>query len=265
MAIWLRKEGSAVGIDGDVIRREELASLTEIDRGFIDMQQHAARMVSEARARAEIIVAEAEEKASAIFDAAEKKFENCARLGYAAGKQNAVAEVHAAMLDRSLQDKRALGAMQERIGGLVLRAVEQIIDGDRAALFKRAAAILGRELADASFLTVTVNPSDAQTVRSVFREIGEEMSWPIQANVVEDNGTSQGHCLCEWDYGVLDASLKTQLKSLRSSIRKAIQDEDPPDVQVESESHAAASAHSLDQNAEFEADEEGEVEYATEE
>lgn len=237
MAIWLRKEGG-IGIDGDVIRREELAALTEIDRDLAGMKQHAARIVGEAQTRAEQIVADAKKDAAGIREAAQKKYENSARLGYAAGNQKAVAEVHAAMLERSVQDRRALAAMRERIAAIVMRAVEQTIDSDREALFKRAAKILSREMADASFLSVTVHPSDAAAVRSVFREIGEQMAWPIQANVIEDVRAEKGHCLCEWDYGVLDAGLTTQLKGLCSAIRKTIRAGNQPDARDAGEAHA---------------------------
>ena len=256
MAIWLRKEGG-IAIEGDVIRREELAALTEIDRDLAGMRQHAARIVDEAQTRAEQIVSDAERQAAEIREAAQKKYEDSARLGYADGSQKAVADVHASMLERSVQDRRALETLRERIASIVMRAVEQTIDGDRAALFKRAAKILSREMADASFLTVTVNPADAEAVRTVFREIGEQMAWPVPANVVEDEQAEKGHCLCEWDYGVLDAGLTTQLKALCSAIRKTIQAGNRPETQDASEAHAGYDAHEAHQEHEAYEEHEG--------
>jgi type III secretion protein L len=225
MVIWLRNDDSGIGIDADVVRREELAMLTDIDHGFIDMQQHGARLLAKAHRQVEELIGDAEKKAGDILVSAQRKFDNSSRLGYASGNRKATDEMHSRMLAHSMDDKRALTLMQERMADIVVKSVGKMVGSDdRGGLFQQAAKMIGRELAEASFLTVTVHPSDASKVRAVFLEIAEEMHWSVHANIVENMDAKKGDCLCEWDYGVLDAGLSTQLQALRRSVKKILKE-----------------------------------------
>ena len=222
MVIWLRGDAGNVGIESDVIRREDLAMLTDLDRGFLHMQRHTADLLAQAQRESGELIRQAHEQAAAIVSAAEKKGEKSVRLGYAAGYQKGIDEIHAQMLGRSLDDQGTLTLMQDRMAGIVVKAVEQIVDSEGCAgLFRRAAQIVARELENATFMTVSVHPSDVPAARSAFAAAGEEMRRPLQVDVVENRQARPGDCLCEWDYGVLDAGLSQQLQGLRRSLKKA--------------------------------------------
>ncbi|RFP09343.1 HrpE/YscL family type III secretion apparatus protein [Duganella sp. BJB488] len=224
MVIWLRGEGG-VGIQAgaDVVRREDLARLSDIEHGFVDLQEVGARWLAEAHGEAAAVRAAAEEEARQVLEAAQLQFERSARLGYASGRRQAADALHAEMLARVGDDRRALLCMRERLAGIVLRAVERItMDEDRAGLFRRAAAQLGRALEEASFLTVSVHPQDGPAARAAFAEAARQMDWPVVAEVLDDAAASPGDCRCEWDYGVFDASLSIQLRAVQAAVRLAL-------------------------------------------
>jgi type III secretion protein L len=224
MLIWLRGDASAVGIDSDVIRREDMSALSDIDQGFIDLQQHGARLLSQKHQEAAVLMETAERQAEKLLFAAQKKFDNSARLGYASGVRQATEKLHAYMLERMLDDRQTLARMQERLADIVVKAVRQLtMSDDRDGLYQRAATTVGRELSHASFLSVTVHPDDAARVRTVFATIAEQMRWPVAAEIIENQHAAPGACLCEWDYGIFDGGLNVQLQALQHAVKKVLQ------------------------------------------
>lgn len=229
MVIWLRGDNSPLGLGADVVRREQLARVIELDEGWQAIEQRGATLLDEARSSAAAIVAAAEQRAGAITADAERRAASSARLGYAAGRQQALDEHHARMQACARDDRAALMAMRERLTDIVYQAVQRLLACTaRDGLFQRAAEMVGAELDQASFLTVTVHPDDAYKVRQLFGEAGTG----LRPTIVEDAGAGVGACLCEWDSGMLDAGLPAQLAALRKSLRQALADAavDGPDA-----------------------------------
>ena len=227
MVIWLRGEAGPLGLGTDVVRREQLVQVLELDQGWQAIEQRGAALLEDARARAAAIVAAAGEQAGAIVADAERRSANSARLGYAAGRQRALDEHHARMQTRVRDDRATLMAMRERLTAIVHQAVQRLLACTaRDGLFQRAAEIVGAELEQASFLSVTVHPDDACKVRQVFAEAG----LALRPTIIEDAGAGVGACLCEWDSGVLDAGLPAQLAALRKSLRQALEEVDDTDT-----------------------------------
>ena len=221
MVIWLRGEHGPLGLGADVVRREQLAQVLELDQGWQALEQRGAALLEAARAQAEAIVAAAGERADAIVAEAERRGAHSARLGYAAGRQQALNEFHARMRDGARDDRAALMAMRERLAAIVYQAVQKLLACTaRDGLFQRAAELVSAELEQASFLTVTVHPDDAYKVRQLFGEA----SGGLRPTIIEDAGAGVGACLCEWDAGMLDAGLPAQLAALRQSLRRALDD-----------------------------------------
>lgn len=220
MVIWLRGDHGPLGLGTDVLRREQLAQVLELDQGWQAIERRGAALLEDARARAEAIVAAAGEEAGAIVADAERRSANSARLGYAAGRQQALNDHHARMGERVRDDQAALTAMRERLTAIVYQAVQKLLACTaRDGLFQRAAELVGAEIEQASFLSVTVHPDDAYKVRQLFGEAG----WAVRPTIIEDAGAGVGACLCEWDAGVLDAGLPAQLAALRKSLRQALE------------------------------------------
>jgi type III secretion protein L len=173
-------------------------------------------------------VADAEARAAAIVADAERRTAGATRLGYAAGHRQGLADAHARMEAGARAGREALMAMRERLAAVVFAAARKLLtEAPRESLFRRAADLVGAELEQASFLSVTVHPDDAAHVRQVFGRPG----WTLRPTVVEDAALAPGSCVCEWDDGVLDAGLPAQLAALRRALGQALDAAPDPGAQ----------------------------------
>jgi type III secretion protein L len=220
MVIWLRGDTGPLGVGGDVVRREDVAQLLALDAAAQALDARGAALLVEAEQRAAAIVAAAEARAAAIEADAERRTAGSTRLGYAAGHRQGLADAHARMQAGARDGRAALQSMRERLAAIVFAAARKLLtDAPRESLFRRAADLVGAELEQASFLTVTVHPDDAAHVHQVFAGT----AWAVRPAIVEDAALAPGSCVCEWDDGVLDAGLPAQLAALRQSLDRALE------------------------------------------
>ncbi len=221
MLIWLRapkfvdNDLSGVGIDGNVIRREDCAKLTSLDEGFA-MLDKARRGLDEERAAAQ---EQMQEEAQQIYARALKE-------GEEQGRQLALQEWYERTLG-AFADYRAIQKrMRERLAELIASAVEQIVQvEDSKALFLRALSSLDQIAEGASFLTVSVNRNDFAKAQQVFDEFANEWGrrgQPIKIIVHADKDLPAGSCICESEFGIVDASLHTQIQAMRAALERAL-------------------------------------------
>jgi type III secretion protein L len=223
MAIWLKQQPKVIAIDGDVIRATEFARTIELNDAMRALDEVVHATMRDATQRARQLVDTARRETEAFAAAARRKFENSARLGYAAGQRRALAEAHASFLARARDEQEELRASSARLARLVMNAVEQVIaETDRDALMRRIAVSVSRAIDDATHLSVTVSPADADSAKRAFDKLAREAMPPLNLDVVIDERVEEGHCICEWDYGVIEANLRAQLAGLeRALIRGA--------------------------------------------
>jgi type III secretion protein L len=220
MVIWLRGDAGPLGVDTDVVRREDLAQVLDLDAAWEALARRGDDVLAQAEARAAAIVGEAEARAAEIVADAERRTAGSTRLGYAAGHRQGLADAHARLQAGARDGRAALQAMRERLASIVYAAARKLLtDAPRESLYRRAADLVGAELEQASFLTVTVHPDDAAHVHHVFSGAG----WTVRPAVVEDAALAPGSCVCEWDDGVLDAGLPAQLAALRQALDRALE------------------------------------------
>lgn len=219
MAIWLSSEQPSVGPDVDVIRNAEFASVVALDQAHGALERRYAGLLADAEAAAQAIVAEARNRADALETAAQRRFDNSARLGYAAGRRRGLAEVHDAMLRQAASQRQLFCAARERIAQIVTRSVERVLGtADPKALFAQVAGTVDRLLDDSSFLTVRVAPEDLDTARDAFGAACSANQWGVNPQVVARADLLPGSCVCEWDYGVIDGSLSLHVEALRRAV-----------------------------------------------
>jgi type III secretion protein L len=221
MVIWLKSGPQAVGIDADVVRAEELARVTDLNNALEALHELVAATMSDATERARELVEIARREADAFVGAARRKFDNSARLGYAAGHRQALADAHGRLLASVRSEQEQLHASADHLSRIVMKAVEQVIaQSDRDALMRRVALTVTRAIDDATHLSVTVSPADAQRARQLFGELGQTAVPPLNVDVIVDDQAAEGICICEWDYGVVEANLGAQLASLSRALAK---------------------------------------------
>ncbi|MCR4469759.1 type III secretion system stator protein SctL [Burkholderia sp. SCN-KJ] len=226
MVIWLRGPQGGIGIDRDVLRAPELAQLIELDRASAHFERRADELLASAQRDADAIRQEAVEEGERMLQAAQTKYDNAARLGYEAGRRRALCEAHEAMLRGAATERDLLMALRERIADVVMGTITRVLgEADRDALFAQIAASISRSLEDTSFLTVRVAACDVEDATRAFRRASEEHRWPVNPDVVSDGAVEPGSCVCEWDHGLIEAGLPSQLRALAAAIRRVARTE----------------------------------------
>ncbi|MFM0735965.1 type III secretion system stator protein SctL [Paraburkholderia xenovorans] len=223
MVIWLdhaAREGWSLGIDQDVLSGDEFATLMDLDATLVQARADADALLAAAREEASAIVEAARQEADALTAELDEKFESSGRLGYAAGLQRGIDEIHRTIQSRIRNEQQSARIAQERLAGLVMKAVEQVVlESDRDALFARVGATLARVIDSESYVTLTVCALDHAPTRQMLKQVAEQAGWKGGFDVRIDPDAAPGTCICEWDCGVLDASLPAQLTALRRALK----------------------------------------------
>lgn len=219
MAIWLKTRPKVLAIDADVVRADELMQVTELHHALevLDATVHAT--MDEAAREARKLVETARHEADAFVAAASRKFENSARLGYAAGHRRAIAEAHAGFLGHARDEREQLRASADRLVNIVMRSIEQVVaETDRDALMRRVVLAVVRSIDEAVQLTVTVAPGELERAQRMFGEVLLEAGQQLGVEFVADARLSAETCICEWDCGVIESNLRAQLAAIRQAL-----------------------------------------------
>ena len=218
MVIWLRRD-AALGIGSDVIRAEDYRHVVDLDAAWQSVQAARDAALADAHAQADAIVAQAQATADEMLRQADQRAQRSAKLGYAAGQRRALEDFHASMAARAYEDAEATRREEDRLVTTVMQAVEHVVlETDRQALFARVAATLGRVLQSQSRLTVRVCADEIDAARAAFAKAVQTGTLNAAFEVLADDRAEPGHCQCEWDHGVADASLRVQLAALRQAL-----------------------------------------------
>jgi type III secretion protein L len=226
MVIWLRSgdnPASRIGVDGDIVRREVFGHAVELDEAYAQLERDREQMLQLADEHAALIVDEAEQTARQMRDEAQRLYEGAEQRGFAAGQQAALDDWHRRNLD-AMSDARAVQArMRERLAELITSAVEQIVLAERPqALFDRALKTLDKISDGATYLRISVSPDDYDDAVRTFAQLAQTGPRRLAVEVMPDKRLAPGACVCESDFGVIDASLETQLQAIRSAVERAL-------------------------------------------
>lgn len=222
MAIWLKTDPKVIAVDADIVRAGEFARVIELSDALEAMHGLVTATMCDATERAKALVERARVEADGFVEAARRKFNNSARLGYAAGQRKALADGHARYLARQRSERDDMRTSAERLARIVMKAVGQVIaESDRDALMRRIVQTLSRTIDDATHLTVVVPPGDAELAKRLFGELGRDAVPPLNVEIVVDDEAPEGTCICDWDYGVLEADLSAQIAGLSRALSKS--------------------------------------------
>ncbi len=238
MAIWLSRPGDArhlpddhaayarLGAAADVLPRELFGSLVSLDDAYAALADDRAALLEAARAEAAAIVDAGHAEADAILAAARREREEAARLGYRDGYDRALGDWMERLAEVANAQNQLQVRMRERLADIVVSAVEQIVRTEnRGALFDRALSSVERIVDGATYLRVAVNPDDLDSAKDTFDRLAtrwRELGRPIPMSVIGDKRLALGACVCESDFGVVDASLDTQLRAMHGAVSRAL-------------------------------------------
>jgi type III secretion protein L len=239
MMIWLREPAIAgagagagatpqlgVGTNDDIVPREALAQLVELDDGFLALQNKHADILASARAEAAEIVATAAADAAALRLLTQREFDTAQERGFEAGRLEAAAQWYARTAELLAQRHDVQMSMRDRIAGLVVSAVERIVVNEQpAAMFARAATAVERIVDGSSYLRVRVSPDQRDAAAEEFARAAagwRENGRAVQITVIADRTLEVGACVCETDIGSMDASLGVQIEAVRGAVNAAL-------------------------------------------
>ena len=176
MVIWLRNPqaegtGLGVGVESDVLRHADLAAIVEIDAAYAEMHRQCDEALDAARARARMLLDDAQARADDLVERAMREFAQAAERGYDYGLRRGLTDWHERAAAAHAEACRIEPGQQNRLAELVTLAVEQIIaSADPKALFARASATVERIVADGSPIHLRVHPSDLAAASAAFEE-----------------------------------------------------------------------------------------------
>ncbi|WP_323117777.1 type III secretion system stator protein SctL [Burkholderia alba] len=238
MVVWLKHRQIPLADDlcldapHGVLRRDAFETVAELDTALDALAAERDGILRAAREAAERIDADARAAADALLDAARAEHDSAFARGYDAGRAQALADWHAQAADAFEQERRVRDGMRERLAELVAAAVQQMVrTEDARGLFARAAETVERVVADASYLTVRVCDADYDVAREQFGQLAD--AWRRQGrnvpiDVIVEPRVAPGTCLCESDFGTVDASLDTQLNAIRATLARALDEAERP-------------------------------------
>lgn len=230
MVIWLRSDralpDARVGAYSDVIPRDAFGALVEIDEGYTQLTADRDAILAQAREEAQAIVDAAHGEAEAIIEQARREYESAAQRGYQAGEKQALADWMDRLADAGDEQRQIQTKLRERLAEIVTLAVEQIVRVQQSEmLFERALTTIDRIVEGATYLRVAVSPVDHDKACVAFERLSarwRELGRPFPLSVVADKRLEAGSCICESDFGSIDASLATQLRAMRSAVARAL-------------------------------------------
>jgi type III secretion protein L len=233
MVIWLRSpyrladdDGVRLGANSDVVPRETFGALMHIEAAYVQLDADRQQAIVRARAEADALIAAALEEATRLLDNAKREYDAAAERGYRDGEQRAVAQWLERLANFGDDERRLQVRMRERLARIVTVAVEQIVQVQHAeALFERALDVVDRIVEGATYVRVSVSPDDHDKACMAFERLSarwRELGRPFPLTVVADRRLAPGSCICESDFGAVDASLTTQLSAMRTAVARAL-------------------------------------------
>jgi flagellar assembly protein FliH len=226
-----------------VIKSDTAALVTHdaivLDLG--DLRAQGQRMLEEARAKAEQIVAEGAAEAKRLTDAAaDKGHAEGLERGLAEGREQGRAEAHAEALAEHREQFDALTASwteaadqwERRRTSMLVQAKEDVLafafEAARKVVLRTIecdASVVADQVAEALTLlmrptsvTIAVHPEDRATVEAALPQIVERLARCEHAALVGDPSIARGGCIVRTAGGEIDASIATQLDRIASTV-----------------------------------------------
>jgi flagellar assembly protein FliH len=241
-----------VAFDGDPIYSELRGAApaervaSEVD--FDALHAEAAQLIDQASADAQALLHDAQERALAIVDEANRQAGEIEAAAKQDGFNQGVSDGRAAAqaeMDEMLETMRGLIGMarierhkiiegaEPEIVRLAVTIAERILTQhialDRNAVVEMVKSAISR-LVSRETVTVRVNPADLATMRE-HREQLMAMNDIDNLRVIEDQRVDRGGVLLETEAGTIDAKVSTQLRE----VRRLLAVDDPMTVSPSSE------------------------------
>lgn len=187
-----------------------------IDREILDASDQAKIIISEAKAAAERIKAEAKD----IMAQVQSEMEKSKQEGFVHGQQEGLQQ-GLEMLQRVKELRQKLFDDNEReMVKLVFEIAEKIIGREFKDNDKAIMNVIRLAVSDAigDKIIVHVNPQDYENVKKNEEELLQKVESGKTLVFREDDTVKIGGCVVETDIGTIDAQLDTQLNAIKKAL-----------------------------------------------
>ncbi len=157
-----------------------------------------------------------------MLDQAARKIERDKQQAAEKAEHTARESAARTLATQSSTRARSVVSMEERIGVLVTRTLGKVLNESEVDK-QFFAGVMHRVLSAAheeKFLSVRVCPEQLnvaqKSIDSIIRQVGATQFVEVKG----DPKLQRGSCLVESEYGVIDASLETQLDAIRQALTK---------------------------------------------
>jgi len=198
----------------------------QAERVLDEARAEARRIVDEARSRAEAITAESEPRGFA--EGEQRGLGEGREEGRRQGREEAISEQRSRLEQLVPSWTEALDSFEAQRSDLLLAAREdvlelaltmgakitrRVVEADPGVATDQVAEALAL-VAEASAVTVSVNPKDRKLVESVLGEIIERIGACAHVELREDEQVGPGGCVLTTGKGRLDATVDCQIERI---------------------------------------------------
>lgn len=176
-----------------------------------------------AKLSAENTIKLAEKKAAQIIEEAKAVYASEKQRGYDEGLQAGNEKIAEMMMDNVTKSLKNFEEFENDMVNIVIQALRKIIgDMDKRELIKSVVHSAMEQVRNQKRVNVIVNPSELEYVKGMLEDILKTFPLVSFLNVESDPRVSSGGCKLETDVGVVDASIETQINSIKRSLEKAV-------------------------------------------
>ena len=169
--------------------------------------------------KAEEILAEAKQQAAQIVQDAEAGYHEQLAAGKAEGLQQAETEASQQAVETTEALRAHLKSLREPLIDLVSNLIGSIVQQmPKRELIEGLVKSGLKDLMGQSKVAIEVHPSDAGPLTAAIDEICQSTDQLEMIEVIPEQRAKPGTCILKTDWHVVDASLSTQLDSLRTAL-----------------------------------------------
>jgi type III secretion protein L len=187
-------------------------------------QSFVHRVELEARARAEALLAEAEETASRLRDEAAAARASTLREAAREGREEGLASAASALAGVALAREQRLRALEAEVAAVALEVARVLLGGELAAAPERVLELARRALRpvrDRREVVLRLNPADVPLVRAGQGGLAAQLSRAPGLSLREDAAMARGGVVVETEAGSVDARVEAQLALLERALAEA--------------------------------------------
>ena len=179
------------------------------------------------RVKIEDMMADTEISAQKILSDAKAAYIDRFEQGYKDGLSHARREFAEQMVNMSINSTRFLDHIENQVVNTIISAVQKILQKtDDELTIKAMALVAVQSVRDVKQMTIRVCAEQCEQVELIINELRSisNVDW---IEVVADENLQHNACILETPFGVVDASLDTQLRNLKDYFKSEFQKERP--------------------------------------